>query len=128
MGRFYDGSISGKFWFGVQSSNDAEFFGVEGTQNFLNFYFEERDLPEIKEGIKTCNKKLKPYKTKLKNFFKEKKGYNNEQLITALDLKDEENATGKVAILLEWYARLELGEKILKCVKEEGYCDFEAEL
>ena len=29
--------------------------------------------------------------------------------------------------LLQWYARLELGEKILKCVKENGECFFEAE-
>ena len=27
MGRYYVGMISGKFWFGVQSSNDAENFG-----------------------------------------------------------------------------------------------------
>jgi hypothetical protein len=30
--------------------------------------------------------------------------------------------------LVEWYARLELGEKILKCVEEKGECQFEAEL
>ena len=29
MGRFYCGQISGKFWFGVQSSNDASYFGVK---------------------------------------------------------------------------------------------------
>ena len=27
MGRYYSGMIAGKFWFGVQSSNDAENFG-----------------------------------------------------------------------------------------------------
>lgn len=27
MGRYYSGDISGKFWFGVQSSTDAENFG-----------------------------------------------------------------------------------------------------
>ena len=30
MGRFYNGDIEGKFWFGVQESNDADHFGVEG--------------------------------------------------------------------------------------------------
>ena len=30
--------------------------------------------------------------------------------------------------LLEWYARLDLGTKILKCVEEKGDCSFEAEL
>jgi hypothetical protein len=34
----------------------------------------------------------------------------------------------QIRSLLEWYARLELGEKILKCVKEKGSCFFEAEL
>lgn len=27
MGRYYNGHISGKFWFGIQRSNDADFFG-----------------------------------------------------------------------------------------------------
>ena len=29
MGRYYSGDIEGKFWFGVQSSTDGEFFGAE---------------------------------------------------------------------------------------------------
>ena len=29
MGRYYYGDIQGKFWFGVQSSDDASYFGVE---------------------------------------------------------------------------------------------------
>ena len=28
MGRYYDGDIEGKFWFGIQSSADGEFFGA----------------------------------------------------------------------------------------------------
>ena len=31
MGRYYNGQISGKFWVGVQSSNDATYFGVSHT-------------------------------------------------------------------------------------------------
>jgi hypothetical protein len=31
MGREYNGDITGKFWFGVQSSNDATFFHIMGT-------------------------------------------------------------------------------------------------
>ena len=41
MGRYYNGDIDGKFWFAVQSSNDADFFGVEGTPRFLDYYFDE---------------------------------------------------------------------------------------
>ena len=32
MGRYYSGDIEGKFAFAVQSSNDADFFGVTGEQ------------------------------------------------------------------------------------------------
>ena len=28
MGRYYTGDIEGKFWFAVQSSDDADFFGL----------------------------------------------------------------------------------------------------
>ena len=47
MGRYYNGDIEGKFWFAVQSSNDADYFGVEGDARFLNYYFTEEDLPKI---------------------------------------------------------------------------------
>ena len=30
MGRFYSGDISGKFWFSIQNSQDASFFGTIG--------------------------------------------------------------------------------------------------
>ncbi len=32
MGRYYGGDIAGKFWFGIQSSDDAKHFGVEPTE------------------------------------------------------------------------------------------------
>lgn len=37
MGRYYDGSITGKFWFGIQNSDDASYFGVEYKQ-FYHYY------------------------------------------------------------------------------------------
>ena len=37
MGRYYNGDIEGKFWFGVQSSDDADFFGKEGEPSHINF-------------------------------------------------------------------------------------------
>ena len=33
-----------------------------------------------------------------------------------------------VKFFLEWYARLDLGKQILKCIKDNGECSFEAEL
>ena len=43
MGRYYDGDINGKFWFAVQSSDDADFFGVQGESSYLSYYFSEDD-------------------------------------------------------------------------------------
>lgn len=119
MGRYYSGDIEGKFWFGVQPSSDADFFGVTGYQpNYLEYYFDERDLDNIKEGIGKCRRELKGNKLKIDKFFKENNGYNDEMLLKA----------GINPELLEWYARLSLGNKIYKCVKEHGYCNFQAEL
>jgi len=123
MGRYYNGDIEGKFWFGVQSSDDAEFFGVSGSQNYLNYYFTTDDLPSIKSGIKKCEKALGKYKEKLDKFFKNCNGYNDEMLVEKLSVDEK-----RVRELLTWYARLGLGEKILKCVKKNGECNFDAEL
>lgn len=38
MGRYYHGDITGKFWFGVQNSDDAKYFGVE--PEFLHEFHE----------------------------------------------------------------------------------------
>lgn len=37
MGRYYSGQISGKFWFGIQSSDDASNFGVKHRTLFSYF-------------------------------------------------------------------------------------------
>ena len=123
MGRYYNGDIEGKFWFGVQSSEDASFFGGSTESNHIDYSFDDDDLETIREGIAQCNEELGDNKAKLDKFFEENNSYNNEMLVKELEVSDEE-----VRNLLEWYARLELGEKILKCVKEQDYCDFEAEL
>jgi hypothetical protein len=37
MGRYYTGDICGKFWFGIQNSDDADHFGCKG--NIVNYRF-----------------------------------------------------------------------------------------
>ena len=124
MGRYYNGDIEGKFWFGVQSSTDASFFGgSEGEPNYIQYNFDDEDLDDIKAGIKTCLEKLGDYKEKLDLFFKQNNGYNDEML-----MKEFSIGKTKVSELLEWYARLDLGKKILDCVAKQGQCSFEAEL
>lgn len=139
MGRYYSGDIEGKFWFGVQSSDDADFFGGQQLEpSFIDYSFSADDIPTIEEGIAKCVKALGENRSKLDSFFSEGgagyAGYNDESLAKFLGLtytkKDDSSFGGnkKVGQLLQWYARLELGEKILNCVKKSGYCGFQAEI
>ena len=123
MGRYYNGDIEGKFWFAVQSSTDADFFGVTATEpNYLDYYFSTDNLDSIKEGIAKCENALGNWRSKLDKFFKENNGYNYEMIEKQLGLKED-----KAKDLLEWYARLDLGIKILNCVEKNEECSFTAE-
>lgn len=118
MGRYYNGDIEGKFWVAVQSSADADFFGVTGYQpEWLEYEFEQEDLENVQAGIKTCNEKLGKYKKKLDEFFEKNFAYNDKMLEDA----------GIPPAMAEWYARLQLGEKIENSIKVNGQCYFSAE-
>ena len=120
MGRYYNGDIEGKFWFAVQSSTDADFFGVTGTEpNYLDYYFSTDNLDSIKEGITQCENALGNWRSKLDKFFKENNGYNEDMLEEQIGLKKD-----KAKDVLQWYARLDLGTKILKCVEKNEDCSF----
>ena len=83
----------------------------------------ENDLATVNEGIEKCTKQLGKYKEQLDSFFQNHQCYNDEMLVEALKVDKD-----KVPFLLQWYARLELGSKIQKCLEEQGYCDFTADL
>lgn len=124
MGRYYSGDIEGKFWFGVQSSDDASFFGgVQSEPNYIEFWFEKDDIEQIEQGIVKCTEALGDYCAKLDKFFDEHNGYNDEMLQEEFGISKDE-----VKNLLTWYARIHLGEEILAKVKETGTCEFKAEL
>ena len=125
MGRYYKGDIEGKFWFAVQSSDDADFFGVAGEPKFLSYYFHEDDLDKIKEGIKTCFEELGSYHKRINDFIRknEKKGFTYEKFAKDLNISEM-----KLRKFLVWYVRLGLGQKIRSCVELTGECSFEAEL
>ena len=132
MGRYYQGDIEGKFWFGVQSSDDANYFGgseIElqddetGYVYELEYFFAKEDLETINEGIQTCITDLGEFKEKLDEFFKYSTSYNPDKLAKHLDVD-----VIKYRELMVSYARLHLGEKIKKCVGEKGECRFTAEL
>ena len=49
MGRYYSGDINGKFWFGIQNSDDAEQFGARIEEaSFIQYYADD---------IKPCRKR-----------------------------------------------------------------------
>ena len=124
MGRYYSGDIKGKFWFAVQSSNDADYFGVEGTSDYLSYYFDKEDnYQDVIDGLNKCIKHLgKNQFDKIHKAFSEGgslyRGYSDKSLA-------EEDISGYE---LEWYARWRLGNQIKECLDEQGYCSFEAEL
>ena len=118
MGRYYNGDIEGKFWFGIQSSNSADRFGVTGNEPaYLDYWFDESNLEDVDAEIKSIEKSLGDKIQIIKDFFKENNGYNDEKLKKA-DITEDE---------LSEYADLKLGIKIRDCIKESGQCSFQAE-
>jgi hypothetical protein len=130
MGRYYHGDIEGKFWFGVQSSNDAEYFGVEGLTTYLHYYFDEDNKKDVHKGILECDRTLGKYRKLLDEFFDSRESYNNQTLAEFLNEKEKphNHSEQQIQYYLEWYARLHLGKKIYDCIIDNGQCSFEAEL
>src|SRR3989304_4034694 len=123
MGRYYTGDINGKFAFAIQSSDDADFFGQIGSQpNYLEYYFQAEDLPNIKAGLDNCKMQLGNYKKKIDNYFNDNPTYSDDKMAKSLDII----TTAKLRELLQWYYHYQLGEKIYKQVKKTGECTFEA--
>jgi len=131
MGRYYHGDIDGKFWVAVQSSTDADFFGVEGAVTHVNYYFTKEHLDKVKKGIEDCENCLGEYKEHLDNFFKDRDSYSDKKLAEYLNENTDrvgDHTENGVKFYLEWYARLDLGKEILACMEENGECSFQAEL
>tara|TARA_S200002703_G_scaffold146880_2_gene142285 strand:- start:1172 stop:1522 length:351 start_codon:yes stop_codon:yes gene_type:complete len=116
MGRWYSGDIEGKFWFAVQSSSAADRFGSEGTCGYLDYFFDEDDLPKIESEIKAIQDSLDM--EKMEKFYGENAEFTSEMLADANINKHD----------VQQYADLQLGIKIRDCVIETGECTFTAEL
>jgi hypothetical protein len=126
MGRYYEGDIDGKFWFGVQSSNAADRFGSKGYEpNYIDYTFTREDhlgtvkneLDSIRTAIGEDNIKI------LDNFFEQNNAYSN--------LKMEEINKDLPGIWNKHksdYADYGLGLQIYNYLLEHDYCEFTAEL
>ena len=72
MGRWYSGSIEGKFWFAVQDSNAADRFGVTGHRpQELYYHFDEESLPGIYQELSNIATNLGSNLILLLKFFEE---------------------------------------------------------
>ena len=113
MGRYYSGDIEGKFWFAVQSSDDAAQFGaLEGESCYIPYYVDD---------LQTCKKRLV-------ELFEEigadpKLDISEDEFWDLYESKKDDRSKNDGL-----FASLELGLKIYKCIKENGSCSFEAEI
>ena len=123
MGRYINGDIEFKFWFAVQPSNAADRFGVTGIQpEELYYYFDKGNLDDVEEELKVIKNQLGKHRTKMKEFFKIRGSYSDEDLANYLGITED-----KAKELLRAYADYELGMKIRKSILENGQCEFTAE-
>jgi hypothetical protein len=120
MGRYYNGDINGKFWFGVQPSDAASRFSADAEceQSTIDYYFEEDHLQEVKDELKRIEEILGENLQKIEEFFAERNGYADSEL-------DEAGITDR---MLSEYADYKLGKKIEECIEREGQCQFSAEI
>lgn len=118
MGRYYDGDISGKFWFAVQPSDAAEQFGAEQQEpSTIEYAIERTDFEtKGKETMKNLRTALGSDYHKLANFFDKNDSYNNERL------EKETGMTG-VEEKLQYYADIKFAEKIQAFFDEDPETD-----
>ena len=119
MGRYYNGDINGKFWFGVLPSNAHERFGaVEYDSGYINYEISRDSYEDIVQTL------LKIESTtpiqKIKNYFDSIQGYNDDML-------KKENITQE---MLYEYASYQLGKQVKDFFDEHPdieHINFEAE-
>ena len=124
MGRYINGDINLKLWFGVQNSDAADRFGVTGYQPEVIYYnFDIDSLPGIYQELSNIATSLGSNLILLHKFFTANTGYTDEKV--AEYLKVELDVAKN---LLKEYADFELGLKIAEAVRTTGQCEFTAEL
>ena len=116
MGRYYTGDIEGKFWFGVQDSNDAEHFGAYEIDTMINYCVPNGE--EVNQGVNKCLEKLGNNKEILDEFFQKNNGYNDQMIVEFFKSKGIEITLNKIHPMLSQYARLRLGKQIQDFFKE----------
>ncbi len=123
MGRRYRGDINGGLWFGIQATDDATYFGDTPVRRaYLAYCFRDDDWAGVAGALETCREHLGEYHGLLQSYFATHTSYNRGRLAAELGVSET-----TLTELLPWYARYELGRKILECIDEHGICSFEVE-
>ena len=125
MGREYKGDIDGKMWTAVQPSNDADNFGVIGEPlGDLHYFFTEDNEDEINKELARCREVIGTDNLDIMDrYYKEHRTESHQDVD---DLKSKIGDT-EYKKLEEYYARIELGEKILECIMDNHKCNFSVE-
>jgi hypothetical protein len=125
VGRYYSGDIEGKMWFAVQESNDADNFGVIGEpSNDLYYHFNEDNIRGINKELAKCRESIGTDSLEIMDRYFKKHRTESHQALDDLVIKIGDTEYKK---LKEYYARIELGEQILACIRDNDECNFSVE-
>ena len=128
MGREYKGDIEGKMWVTVQPSNDADNFGVIGEpfepSGDLHYYFNEDHEDDINWELTRCREAMGTESLEIMDRYYKEHRTESHQAVD--DLKSKIGNT-EYKKLEEYYARIELGEQILACIRDNDTCSFSVE-
>ena len=128
MGREYKGDIEGKMWVTVQPSNDADNFGVYGEPfeplGDLHYFFAEDNEDEINKELARCREVIGTESLEIMDRY-----YKEHRTESHQDVDDLMSRIGDTEYkkLKEYYARIELGEQILACIRDNDTCSFSVE-
>ena len=125
MGREYKGDIDGKMWTSVQPSNDADNFGVIGEPlGDLHYFFNGYDVENINRELTRCREAIGTDNLDIMDRY-----YKEHRTESHQDVDDLKSKIGNTEYkkLEEYYSRLELGEQILACIRDNGTCSFSVE-
>ena len=126
MGRFYNGDVSGKWWFAVQSSDTPEKFG--GYETHIDYTICNDDT--FKSGIKLIKEDLGDKLEWLQQFFDENNGYNDAMLMEFMIKKNPRYDKSELSQDLENFADYEFAMQVKEYFDDTGneYCHVNSEL
>mgnify|MGYP006408842195 FL=1 len=126
MGRYYDGDVEGKWWFGVQSSDTPERFG--GYETHIDYTICNDDT--FKSGIKLIKEDLGDKLEWLQQFFDENNGYNDAMLMEFMIKKNPRYDKSELSQDLENFADYEFAMQVKEYFDETGEecCNVNSEL